>query len=97
MNTCFYNYNDITLLYIISAFLSLSLLPTISTINQKVVRVSLATIRNLVKIDEDDQDVISSSITNTLIGCGLTKSLINLKDRSWADKDVAEDVQGMVI
>jgi V-type H+-transporting ATPase subunit H len=53
----------------------------------------LATIRNLVKDEEGADANIASSITNTLIGCGLPKTLANLKDRAWADPDVAEDVK----
>jgi V-type H+-transporting ATPase subunit H len=61
---------------------------------EKVVRVSLATVRNLVAEDETQEDNrVGNSITNTLIGCGLPKSLANLKDRAWADPDVANDVE----
>mmetsp|Transcript_108055 Transcript_108055/g.314315 ORF Transcript_108055/g.314315 Transcript_108055/m.314315 type:complete len:289 (+) Transcript_108055:87-953(+) len=55
---------------------------------EKVVRVSLATLRNLC---EGEADVYNTAI----IGCGLPKTLKNMRERQWADPDVAEDVEAV--
>lgn len=34
--------------------------------------------------------------TTVLIGCGLPKTLANLKDKAWADPDIAEDVEAVI-
>ena len=68
---------------------------------EKVVRISLATLRNLVTLDltatqaeNDDADrATAAAVTNLLIGLGLPKTLANMLERSWADKDVASDVE----
>ena len=33
--------------------------------------------------------------TTLLIGCGLPKTLANLKDKAWADPDIADDVEAV--
>jgi len=84
-----------------------------------VVRVSLATLRNLCGAGENsgfsgdsggDMSLSTSApggsssasmsatlcaCTTVLIGCGLPKTLANLKDRAWADPDIAEDVEAV--
>jgi len=55
---------------------------------EKVVRVSLATLRNLC---EGEADVYNTAI----IGCGLPKTLKNMRERQWADPDVADDVEAV--
>lgn len=35
------------------------------------------------------------SFNAEMIACGLPKSLDNMKNRKWADPDVAEDVQAL--
>jgi len=54
---------------------------------EKVVRVSLATIRN---ISQDNPDAIT-----LIIGCGLLKVLKNMQERQWSDPDIAEDVAAL--
>lgn len=55
---------------------------------EKVVRVSLAALRNLY---EGEADTYNTAI----IGCGLLKTLKNMRERQWADPDVAEDVEAV--
>lgn len=55
---------------------------------EKVVRVSLATLRNLC---EGEADAYNTAI----IGCGLPKTLRNMRERQWADPDVADDVEAV--
>ena len=54
---------------------------------EKVVRVSLASLRNLC---ESSTDVITA-----IIKCDLPKTLANMRERQWADPDVAEDVDAV--
>lgn len=54
---------------------------------EKVVRVSLATLRNLC---EGNTEVIT-----TIIKCELPKTLANMRERQWADPDVSEDVDAV--
>lgn len=53
---------------------------------EKVVRVSLATLRNLCSGEGSEE------YCTEIIGCNLLKTLKNMKDRQWADPDVEEDV-----
>ena len=71
---------------------------------EKVVRVSLAALRNLCGEPDEDPaggggsgggDGVAAAVTAVLIGCGLPKTLSNLKDRAWADPDVAGDVEAV--
>jgi roadblock/LC7 domain-containing protein len=84
---------------------------------EKVVRVSLAALRNLCGAGEagafsdegDSSNGISGggadpsapmsatvcAATTVLIGCGLPKTLANLKDRAWADPDITNDVDAV--
>lgn len=55
---------------------------------EKVVRVSLAALRNLY---EGEADTYNTAI----IGCGLLKTLKNMRERQWADPDVADDVEAV--
>ena len=54
---------------------------------EKVVRVSLATLRNLC---EGNTEVIT-----TIIKCELPKTLANMRERQWADPDISEDVDAV--
>ena len=70
---------------------------------EKVVRVSLACLRNLVTVpvpadgsSPDGAEVeAAGAVTTILIGCGLPKSLANMRERSWADPDVGGDVEAV--
>ena len=78
---------------------------------EKVVRVSLAALRNLAEkqADDDDDDghghasasgLASSSrgaegAAAQMIKCGLVKTLKTLKDKHWADVDIADDVEAL--
>ena len=55
---------------------------------EKGVRVSLATLRNLCEGDTDD-------VITTIIKCELPKTLANMRERQWADPDVADDVEAV--
>uniref|UniRef100_A0A7S2SKW2 V-type proton ATPase subunit H n=1 Tax=Rhizochromulina marina TaxID=1034831 RepID=A0A7S2SKW2_9STRA len=54
---------------------------------EKVVRVSLATLRNLAEAD--------SEVITTIIACGLMKALRNMRDRQWSDPDIKDDVEAV--
>jgi len=51
--------------------------------HDKVVRMCLATLRNLVDVSKNNEQMIDA---------GLLKPLENLKNKSWADDDVIEDL-----
>ena len=64
---------------------------------EKVVRVSLATLRNLADAaaDGDAGDGDAGGAAAAMIKCGLVKTLKLLKDKKWADPDVADDVDAL--
>ena len=64
---------------------------------EKVVRVSLATLRNLADAAADGEsgDGAAGGAAAAMIKCGLVKTLKLLKDKKWADPDVADDVDAL--
>ncbi|CAM9151453.1 unnamed protein product [Ascophyllum nodosum] len=55
---------------------------------EKVIRVSLSALKQLT-----EGDVMSFNAE--MISCGLPKTLGNMKNRKWADPDIAEDVEAL--
>jgi len=69
---------------------------------EKVVRVAIATLRNLAEArpaDDDGDDggdrLAAPGAAARMIKCGLTKTLRTLRERPWADADVAADVDAL--
>ena len=64
---------------------------------EKVVRVSLATLRNLADAAAGGEpgDGDAGGAAAAMIKCGLVKTLKLLKDKKWADPDVADDVDAL--
>ncbi|GAV02998.1 hypothetical protein RvY_13489 [Ramazzottius varieornatus] len=61
-----------------------------NTLKEKVVRIAVATLRNMLEIP-DDQELVQN-IATTMIHCRLMKTLQHLKSRQFADEDVNEDI-----
>ena len=51
---------------------------------EKVVRVGLATLRNLLG---------TGSASSDMVGVGIMKVLASLQTRKWADEDIVEDIE----
>ncbi|CAM9557592.1 unnamed protein product, partial [Laminaria digitata] len=56
--------------------------------SEKVIRVSLAALKHLT-----EGEVMS--FNSEMIGCGLPKTLSNMKARKWSDPDIADDVEAL--
>mmetsp|Transcript_30191 Transcript_30191/g.69208 ORF Transcript_30191/g.69208 Transcript_30191/m.69208 type:complete len:515 (-) Transcript_30191:189-1733(-) len=68
---------------------------------EKVVRVSLAALRNLAVCEEapdapsDGTAVTGKTYLNEMIACGLMKAIEHMKERQWTDPDIVADVQDL--
>jgi len=67
---------------------------------EKVVRVSLAALRNLAVCEVKDGSAADSNVTgktflNDMIACGLMKSIEFMKERQWTDPDIVADVEDL--
>ena len=68
---------------------------------EKVVRVAIATLRNLAEATSDGDDdadaaaAASPTAAARMIKCGLAKTLKTLRERPWADPDIAADVDAL--
>jgi V-type H+-transporting ATPase subunit H len=62
---------------------------------EKVIRVTLACLRNLCDDARPEHYETTSAVINLLIAYGLPKSLANFKERQWADGDIAADVDAV--
>mmetsp|Transcript_19786 Transcript_19786/g.39428 ORF Transcript_19786/g.39428 Transcript_19786/m.39428 type:complete len:515 (+) Transcript_19786:178-1722(+) len=65
---------------------------------EKVVRVSLAALRNLATCESLDTPVGEATVSgktylNDMIACGLMKSIAHMRERQWTDPDIVEDIK----
>lgn len=66
---------------------------------EKVVRVALSALKNLAECSSDSPDppgkkpIDGSVFLNDMIGCGLMKSVDLMKEKTWTDEDIVEDMK----
>lgn len=62
---------------------------------EKVVRVAIATLRNLSRAGGSDEGATSAGFAEAMIDCGLLTTLENFRERKWTDDDVADDLEAV--
>lgn len=68
---------------------------------EKVVRVALAALRNLAECLPESpspagkKDINGATFLNEMIGCGLMKSVDLMKERTWTDVDIVDDIKAL--